>query len=641
MSQQLHAGASNGSQAGARLFRTMGITIRGKILLAFFALAALTGLLGFYAVNSVVNSGRLVVETYDKPLMSISYARLALSNFTAIEVALTDRVKARDPARQQELDARMDDLASSVAEDLAVTEGRSLSARAATAAHDTAVAITDWNKLRRELINSIDDQADDEADRETLIARAKGIDDDFDNLVELTAEDGFKFRETALASIARYRTLSIAATLAAVLLGGVIALLLARHMVRPIATASSAARRIAEGELDVEIGAAGNDELGQLLGSMAVMRDNIRGMMEREIAARRSAQNRLINALENSAEGVVLADANGRILIANSQVTAFFPTLAGSLAPGAPFPEMLDSALAQPRGEMCVDGIRWLHLSRSVTSDGGFVVIISDISAIKERELALSAAKEQAETANRAKTEFLANMGHELRTPLNAVIGFSEIIAGEMVGPVGQPSYKEFANDIMRSGRHLLEMINDILDFAKCEGGNLEIMPEPTEAHVAMEQAATFFAREAERGQLALAVAPDTSGIWLMADPVRLRRILQQLVSNAVKFTPAGGHITLSARRAGAGFVALSVADTGIGMRAEDIPVALSPFSQVDSSLARRYEGTGMGLPLCKSIIELHGGRLEIASAPRQGTTVTVLLPEAVRAPQTATVASC
>lgn len=635
MSQQLYPDLSNSSLV-ARFVRSMGVTIRGKILLAFFALAALTGALGFYAVDSVVNSGRLVVETYDKPLMSISYARLALSNFTAIEVALTDRVTSHDPVHQKELDTRMDDLAASVAEDLAVTEGRSLSARAAAAAHDTAAAVANWNKLRRELINGVDDVAD----RETLLARAKGIDDDFDNLVELTAEDGFKFRESALASIAGYRTFSIAATLAAVLLGGAIALLLARRMVRPIAAASSAARRIAEGELDVEIGTAGNDELGQLLGSMAVMRDNIRGMMEREIVARRSAQSRLVNALENSAEGVVLADAGGHILIANSQVTAFFPTLAGSLAPGAPFPEMLEGALAQPRGEMCVDGIRWLHLSRSTTSDGGFVVIISDISALKERELALGAAKEQAETANRAKTEFLANMGHELRTPLNAVIGFSEIIAGEMVGPVGQPSYKEFANDIMRSGRHLLEMINDILDYAKCEGGNLEIVPEPVDAQSAMEQAVAFFAREAERGQLAMAVAAAADGLWLMADPARLSRILQQLVSNAVKFTPAGGHITLSARRDDAGFVALSVADTGIGMRAENISVALSPFSQVDSSLSRRYEGTGMGLPLCKSIIELHGGRLEIASAPGKGTTVTVVLPEAARAPQTATVAS-
>ena len=137
-----------------------------------------------------------------------------------------------------------------------------------------------------------------------------------------------------------------------------------------------------------------------------------------------------------------------------------------------------------------------------------------------------------------------------------------------------------------------------------------------------------------------MAVAPETVGLRLMVDPTRLSRILQQLVSNAVKFTPAGGHITLSARRDGAGFIALTVADTGIGMRAEDIPVALSPFSQVDSSLSRRYEGTGMGLPLCKSIIELHGGRLEIASAPGQGTTVTVLLPEAARAPHVATVAS-
>jgi signal transduction histidine kinase len=349
----------------------------------------------------------------------------------------------------------------------------------------------------------------------------------------------------------------------------------------------------------------------------------------------------LVNALENSAEGVVLADPGGRILIANSQVTSFFPTLGGSLTPGAPFPEMLEQALAQPRGELCVGGVRWLHLSRSTTSDGGFVVIISDFSAIKERELALSSAKDQAETANRAKTEFLANMGHELRTPLNAVIGFSEIIAGEMIGPVGQPSYKEFANDIMRSGRHLLEMINDILDFAKCEGGSLEINPEPIEVQSAFTQVVEFFARDVERGQLSLTIALDEAGLCLMADPSRLRRILHQLVSNAIKFTPSGGRITLSARRDETGLIAVSVADTGIGMRAEDISVALSPFSQVDSSLSRRYEGTGMGLPLCKSIVELHGGRMEIVSEPGHGTTVMVLLREALRTPQAATVASC
>ena len=637
MSQQAHAGIRIGLQTLVRVTRATAVTIRGKILLAFFALATLTGLLGFYAVNNVTDAGRLVVETYDKPLMSISYARLALSNFTAMEVALTDRVMSDDPAQQRDLDARMDDLASSVAEDLKVTEGRSLSARAGATAHETVSAVANWNKLRRELINGVDGQAN----RKTLLASAKTIDDDFDNLVELTAEDGFKFRENALTSIARYQMLSIGATVIAVLLGGIIALLLARRMMRPIAVASSAARRIAQGELGVEIGTAGNDELGQLLGSMAVMRDNIRGMMEREIAARRSAQSRLVNALENSAEGVVLADAGGHILIANSQVTAFFPTLADRLTPGAPFPDMLEQALAQPRGELCVDGLRWLHLSRSATSDGGFVVIISDFSTIKERELALSAAKEEAETANRAKTEFLANMGHELRTPLNAVIGFSEIIAGEMIGPVGQPSYKEFANDIMRSGRHLLEMINDILDFAKCEGGSLEITPEPVEVQSIMAQVTAFFARDAERGQLALSVVPDDRGLWLMADPLRLQRVVQQLVSNAVKFTPAGGRITLSAVRDGTGLIALSVADTGIGMRAEDIPVALSPFSQVDSSLSRRYEGTGMGLPLCNSIVELHGGRLQIVSEPGCGTTVTVLLPEAVQTPQAASVASC
>jgi len=609
-----------------KLVRRAAVTIRGKILFAFCALAALTGFLGLYAVNSVVESGRLVVETYDKPLMSISYTRLALSSFTAMQLALADRVQAAAPQRRSELDDHMAELAQSVAEDLAVTEERSLSPRAALAANATAHAVADWDAMRRRVI----DGKNDESDRLVLQDRAAVIGDQFDNLVELTAEDGFKYRESALNSIDTYRRLSIAATFGALMLGGVIAIQLARRMVRPIADASRAAERIAAGELDVEIGTAGGDELGRLLASMVVMRDNIRSMMDREITARRSAQTRLVNAIESTAEGVILVDSDRHILISNSQVRVFFPDLGENLTAGAPLPEALEKALAEPSGELRAETGRWLNLSRSATPDGGFVVIVSDISALKEREGMLQAAKEQAEAASRAKTEFLANMGHELRTPLNAVIGFSEIIAGEMLGPVGQPSYKEFATDIQRSGNNLLQLINDILDFAKSERGNLEIMPEPTEASVLLARAAEFFKRDSERGGVTLEVAPAGDPLWLLVDPARTRRIVHHLLSNAIKFTATGGRVTLSAHCVAAGRVAIAVADTGIGMRMEDIPLALSPFSQVDGGLSRKYEGTGIGLPLCKALAELHGGSLTIESAPNQGTTVTVVLPEAV-----------
>jgi signal transduction histidine kinase/HAMP domain-containing protein len=610
------------------MIRAVAVTIRGKILLAYIAMAAITAFVGIYAITSVTEAGRLVVQTYDKPLMSISYARLAMSNFTAMQLALAERVRSASFKEQHALDERMDEFAQSVAEDLAVTEERSMSDRAIAVAHDTARAAAAWNTLRRKLING----NNDEKDRQTLQQHAAPILDDFDTLAELTADDGFKDRERALSSIETYRQITMIATLGALMIGVLIALVLARRMVLPIAEASAAARRIAQGELNVEIAAEGKDELGQLLGSMAVMRDNIRGMMDREIAARRSAQTRLVNAIESTAEGVILVDGGGKILISNSRIASFFPAL--GLTVGMPLPAVLDS------GELRLPDGRWLSLSRSATADGGYVVIVSDISALKEREIMLQSAKEQAEAANRAKTEFLSNMGHELRTPLNAVIGFSEIIAKEMFGPVGQPSYKEFASDILRSGSHLLEIINDILDIAKCEGGSLQIVPEPVDVGELLSRSAEIVMPQSQRGNLTITVEKPQEPLWLLADPARARRIVQHLLSNAVKFTPAGGRVTLSASRLVPGWVALKITDTGIGMSAEDIPVALAPFGQIDSSLSRKYEGTGLGLPLCKVFAALHGGSLDIESSPGNGTVVTVVLPEAISDPQSLTVAS-
>ncbi|HZT50705.1 MAG TPA: HAMP domain-containing protein, partial [Stellaceae bacterium] len=266
------------------------MTIRGKILLAFCALAAITGLLGWSAVQSVVESGRLVVETYDKPLMAISYARLALANFMAMELTQMRRRSVSDGDIRRKLDEKMDDLARALHEDLGVAEERSMSSAAADAARTTAAAVADWDAARRRL----EAVGADEAYHAVLERRAASVVDDFDRLVELTAEDGFRDRERALASIASYRLLSIAATFFALVIGAVVAILLARRMVSPIAAASRAARRIAAGELDVEIAMVDGDELGELLQAMAVMRDNIRTMMEREIAARRSAQTRLV-----------------------------------------------------------------------------------------------------------------------------------------------------------------------------------------------------------------------------------------------------------------------------------------------------------------------------------------------------------
>jgi signal transduction histidine kinase/HAMP domain-containing protein len=622
MLHDVAAGPDRTVRAAARRIRAIGGTIRGKILLAFCALATITGLLGLYAVNSVADSGRLVVETYDKPLMAISYARLALSKFTEMKLAFAQRSATRSPERRKKLDEKISRYSRSLSASVGVAEERSLSRSAALAAHETRRAVENWETARTRLENV----SDKRAGRAELEARAAAVVTAIDQLVEITATDGFRHREQALSSIKSYYRLSIVATIGALLLSIIIAILLARQMVRPIAAASHAAGRMAEGDLDVDVKSESNDELGQLLGSMAIMRDNIRGMMAREIEARRSAQTRLVNAIESSAEGVVLVDAEGCIVRANSQIMKFFPELKGAFEAGAVLPAAMDCVLTQQTHSMQLADGRWLRLSRSDTADHGFVIICSDITALKEQESILQVAKEQAEAANRSKSQFLANMSHELRTPLNAIIGFSEIIRDALMGPVSA-RYQEYARDICSSGSHLLSVINDTLDLSKIEVGQLDIYEEVVDLTEVITACNRIVREKARAGQLDLVVDIASDLPNLKGDQRRLKQVFINLLSNAVKFTPPEGSIIVAAKLLATGEIAISVADTGIGMNPDDVPLALAPFQQLDGELNRRYEGTGLGLPLVQRLIDLHDGVMEIETAPGKGTTINITLP--------------
>jgi signal transduction histidine kinase len=218
-------------------------------------------------------------------------------------------------------------------------------------------------------------------------------------------------------------------------------------------------------------------------------------------------------------------------------------------------------------------------------------------------------------------------MSHELRTPLNAIIGFSEIMQREALGPIGTPQYREYVTDIATSAAHLSQMINDVLDVAKLEAGKFQIYEDAVRPAELVGRALRIVRPRADDGGVALRGGERTDDVTLIADSQKLLQILLNLLSNAIKFTPAGGRVALRAGIDADGAYRLSVSDTGIGMSADDQRIALSPFGQVDSSLARRYEGTGLGLPLSKALVELHGGRLQIDSAPEQGTTVHVILP--------------
>lgn len=241
----------------------------------------------------------------------------------------------------------------------------------------------------------------------------------------------------------------------------------------------------------------------------------------------------------------------------------------------------------------------------------------------------LRAAKDAAEAASRAKTEFLANVSHELRTPLNAIIGFSELMLNGARGPIGNADYRGYLRDIFDAGTDLLRLINEILDLSKAEAGKLELLEETVDVVNVVRTVTRLVSPKAETAGLALETTlPDTPPL-LFCDRLKLKQILLNLLSNAVKFTEQGGKISITITTDPAHGLSIAVRDSGIGIAPEDLPRVLQPFVQVDSALSRTHNGTGLGLPLASAMIELHGGRLAIDSQPGRGTTVTAVFPAA------------
>jgi len=237
----------------------------------------------------------------------------------------------------------------------------------------------------------------------------------------------------------------------------------------------------------------------------------------------------------------------------------------------------------------------------------------------------LLAAQEAAESATRAKSEFLANMSHELRTPLNAIIGFSEVVQSGMLGPLSL-RYREYGGYIANSGSHLLALINDILDLSKLEAGQFQLEEEVVDLAGIVRAAMRLVETQAQKANVRLSQHITHDIPLLRGDSRRLRQVLINLLANAVKFTPEGGRVHVSIYRQAAG-LAIKVTDTGIGIPAEQIAQALQPFRQIKSKVSGKYEGTGLGLPLAKHLVELHGGTLTLESEVDAGTTATVILP--------------
>jgi signal transduction histidine kinase len=275
--------------------------------------------------------------------------------------------------------------------------------------------------------------------------------------------------------------------------------------------------------------------------------------------------------------------------------------------------------------------VAWLRggFVPTVRPDGSILWdgVLVDVTLLKSREEELVLATERALQANRAKTEFLANMSHELRTPLNAIIGFSDVMLSALFGPLGSPRYVDYVRDVRHSGQHLLNIINALLDIAKIEAGQMELAEAPLTIEELVADCLPLVRDKAAARGLELTASVPADLPVMNLDATRMRQVLLNLLSNSMKFTEPGGKIAIVAASSADGGIVLSVTDTGIGMTEDEVAVALEPFRQVDNTLARNYEGTGLGLPLARRFTELHGGSLEVVSQRGRGTEVLVWLP--------------
>jgi signal transduction histidine kinase/HAMP domain-containing protein len=492
-------------------------------------------------------------------------------------------------------------------------------------------------------------------DLNTLIERAIFMDRALAGLAEALSALTVELRKQLQAAVDREREIHDRPIIAAIVIGGLTVLLLLafawlyvdRSLVARLTGLSSSMLAIAGGNLRAALPAAkGRDEIGRMAAALAVFRDTAVEVEENNLREIAQARRRLVDAIESISEGFALYDADDRLVLCNSRYKEIlYPGLGDAMVPGTPFETIVRRAAERGLVENAKGRIeewvakrlashrspsgaqvqhrnrdRWIQISERKTEDGSTVAVYSDITELK-------VARDQAVRAAEAKSQFLANMSHELRTPLNAVLGYAELIQDGIYGEV-PAKIQEVLERIRQNGRHLLGLINDVLDLSKIEAGQLTLSPvDYSMRELVLDVVSATEALAAEK-QLALAVDVPADLPAGQGDERRITQVLMNLLSNAIKFTDAGS-VSICAKVEDGTFV-VAVSDTGPGIAAEHQARIFGEFQQVDSSSTRTKGGTGLGLAITKRIVELHGGRIWVESAPGQGSTFAFSLPLSV-----------
>ncbi len=489
-----------------------------------------------------------------------------------------------------------------------------------------------------------------------LLAQARERSTKVDNLLaalitELSDEVSAK-RERVVAEVALASRLTLYIDLAAVLATILLTFVILRSIVPRLRRLIGAIEGLGTGDLTVEIPPPASDEIGAMARTLSLFRSSLE---ERNRLSAESEQQRktIQAAIATISEGFVLYGPDDRIVLCNEQFRSIYPGLADIVHPGARFRDILDAVVARKLidlGDTDADGWiadrvarhaapagsaeysyggRWVRISERRTHDGGTVAVYSDITELKLRNLDLELAREQADAANRTKSQFLANMSHELRTPLNAIIGYAEILQDDAADSGREESIPDLQK-IEAAGRHLLGLINDILDLSKIEAGRMDVFIEDVAIAVIVDEVRAIVLPLAARNGNRFEVVAAADIGSLRTDRTKLKQSLLNLLSNAAKFTK-DGCLTLAIERIaqeGRPMVRFAVRDTGIGMDTEQMGRIFEAFSQADASTTKKYGGTGLGLAITRHFCLLLGGNVTATSRPGEGSTFEIILPD-------------
>ena len=486
----------------------------------------------------------------------------------------------------------------------------------------------------------------------TLLAEARQhsvrINDRLSAIVDGLNREVLRARDQVVSDVAQTTRIAYILVVLTIILGIATTLVILRSILVPLRQVTAAMGGITAGDLNTPIPPASGDEIGLMARTLQLFRESI---LERtRLADESDRQRRLIEtALRTISDGFVLYGPDDRLVLCNSKFRDLYPRIADLIVPGIPFTSIVRAVVdrklidldgktpdgwiaermrqhADPKGFSEYQyNSAWVRISERRMPDGSTVSVYTDITELKQRQTELERAMEQADQANQAKSSFLANMSHELRTPLNAIIGYSEILQED--ADKNDKAAIDDLQKIERAGRHLLGLINNILDLSKIEAGKMDVFIEPIDIQALLKEAMSIVKPLADKSENTVEVICPTDIGSFRSDQTKVKQCLLNLMSNANKFT-SKGTLTLTVERVGDSQVCFRVSDTGIGMTAEQLGRLFQAFSQADASTTKRFGGTGLGLTITKHFCTMLGGDVTVESTPGVGSTFTIILPD-------------